>query len=141
MNRFKKWHVSVSEHPYRKARHYKHITSLYKFILRRPDYFSGKTLHIFSRDELVIKLTFEDVLRRTMIGLTEGPERKFIREWGKSRDEVTLTKCIWRKTELSVHEVNYLTSCENSYADNNIFLDVEEIKHCMFCGKEKEVLE
>lgn len=52
-----------------------------------------------------------------------------------------MIKCSWKLTDLSVHEVNYTTSCGNVYADTNIFLDVDEFDYCMFCSKEKEVAE
>lgn len=72
------WSVSTGKSKYVKPRHYNHLTQLYKFILRKPDYFKDKKLSIFNHDRFIIDLTYDEVFQRTQIGWTEGPERKHI---------------------------------------------------------------
>lgn len=84
------WHVSTDGNVHSNPRHYKHLTYLYKFILRKPHYFKRKKLSIFNNDRLIIEMTYEDVQNRVRIGLTEGPERSFIQELGSIQQRLVL---------------------------------------------------
>ena len=84
------WHVSTDRNMYGSPRHYKHLTYLYKFILRKPHYFKREKLSIFNNDRLIIEMTYEDVENRVRIGLTEGPERSFIQKLGSVQQRLVL---------------------------------------------------
>lgn len=72
------WHVTrVNENP-PEIRRYKHITKMYKFILRNPRMFRGRTLTIYNHRKPVTNMTFDEIQHRVSLSQLETIERKYV---------------------------------------------------------------
>lgn len=72
------WHVAIKDKSPDLVRHYNHVSKLYTFILRKPQYFKDKTLTLYSNDQPVINIDWDTVVERQKLGLKETEERKHL---------------------------------------------------------------
>lgn len=72
------WYVAIKDKSPGRIRHYNHVSNLYTFILRKPQYFKNKTLTIYSNDQPVIDIDWSTVLKRQKLGLAEKKECKYL---------------------------------------------------------------
>ncbi|MBC2269019.1 hypothetical protein HCB38_14495 [Listeria sp. FSL L7-0083] len=72
------WHVSKQGENPAVIRHYKHITKMYRFILRNPAMFKDKTLTIYDDAKPVTNMTFNEIKYRASLNLCETLERRYV---------------------------------------------------------------
>lgn len=70
------WHVTITGTKSKNVRHYKHITQLYKFIIRKGWMFKDQKLTLWLNNKPLVDIDYEVIQSRRYLGLKEGKERK-----------------------------------------------------------------